>query len=123
MPARAAAQHPREHWGKSVGATRNSRHAWPRLVAAAALAAIATCSISIAGAQLPTATAEAHAFFESLWPAAQARGISRALFERTAAEFAPDPDVIELAARQPEHTRSPGAYVAALVTRARIDAG
>jgi membrane-bound lytic murein transglycosylase B len=71
----------------------------------------------------PPAAVEARAYLERLWPAAQARGITRPLFERATADFVPDPGVIELAARQPEHTKATGAYVAGMVTQARIDTG
>jgi membrane-bound lytic murein transglycosylase B len=69
------------------------------------------------------ASPEAADFFESLWPAAQKNGISRALFERTIAGFVVDPDVLDLATRQPEHMKSTGAYVMDVVTPARTDAG
>ena len=76
----------------------------------------------VARAEPPSAV-EARAFIEKLWPTAQARGISRPLFERATADFVPDPDVIELAAFQPEHTKAAGAYVTGLVGQARIDTG
>ena len=60
---------------------------------------------------------------ESHGEVAQARGISRPLFERATDTFIPDPEVIELAAFQPEHTKAAGAYVVGLVGQARIDAG
>jgi membrane-bound lytic murein transglycosylase B len=71
----------------------------------------------------PQAAVEARAFLERLWPAAQVRGISRTLFEQATADFLPDPDVIGLAARQPEHTKATGAYVTGLVGQTRIDTG
>jgi membrane-bound lytic murein transglycosylase B len=51
------------------------------------------------------------------------RGIVRPLFERATADFLPDPEVIELVALQPEHTKAAGAYVTGLVGQARIDTG
>ena len=121
MPARMAAPGCR---AESAGVTGNSRYIRARLVAAVALAAaaLAVGSAPAARAQ-PPAAAEQQAFFERLWPAAQARGISRALLERTAAGFAPDPDVIELALLQPEHGKAVGTYVTERVSQARIDAG
>ncbi len=71
----------------------------------------------------PPSAAEARAFIEKLWPVAQARGISRPLFERATDAFIPDPEVIELASFQPEHTKAPGAYMTGLVGEARIDSG
>ncbi len=88
----------------------------------ALLAAAALRPISAAHAEQATAS-EAQAFFERLWPAAHARGVSRPIFERAAAGFAPDPDVVELALLQPEHVKTVGAYVTEFVSQARIDTG
>jgi len=66
---------------------------------------------------------EVRTFLERLWPAAQTRGITRDTFERATAGFLPDPEVIEIASRQPEHIKTPGTYLTDLVTEARIDAG
>jgi membrane-bound lytic murein transglycosylase B len=76
-----------------------------------------------ARAEQPASAAEAQAFIETLWPAAQARGIARSVFERATAGFVPDPDVAALAAFQPEHTKTVGAYVSALVGEARVASG
>ena len=70
-----------------------------------------------------TPLAEARAFIDKLWPAAQARGISRALFERATADFIPDPEVLALAMLQPEHAKPAGAYVTGLVRQARVETG
>ena len=90
--------------------------------AVVALALAASAFAPFARAEPPSA-AEARAFIEKLWTVAQARGISRPLFERATDTFIPDPEVIELAAFQPEHTKAAGAYVMGLVGQARIDAG
>lgn len=97
-------------------------HTLPLCCAVVALALAAAVYVHTAHAE-PLSTVEARAFIEKLWPAAQARGISRPLFERATADFVPDPEVIELAARQPEHTKAAGAYVAGLVGQSRIDTG
>ena len=68
--------------------------------AVVALALAASAFAPFARAE-PPSTAEARAFIEKLWPVAQARGISRPLFERATDTFIPDPEVIELAAFQP----------------------
>lgn len=103
--------------------TPGGRHRRARsLCVVAGLAVASVCQVPYARAE-PLPATEARAFIETLWPAAQARGIARAVFERATTDFVPDPDVIELAARQPEHTRGPGAYMAALVGQARIDSG
>jgi membrane-bound lytic murein transglycosylase B len=98
------------------------RHTRQRGCAVVALALVASAFAYVARAEPPSAV-EARAFIEKLWPAAQARGISLPLFERATADFLPDPEVIELAAFQPEHTKAAGAYVTGLVGQARIDTG
>jgi peptidoglycan lytic transglycosylase B len=60
---------------------------------------------------------------DALWPTAQARGISRAVFDRFTAGFVPDPEVVQLATSQPEHYKPPGAYLADLVTQERVEIG
>jgi len=70
-----------------------------------------------------SSVAELRTFVESLWPAAHARGISRTVFERATAGLVPDLDVIERALYQPEHLKAPGAYMTAVTTQARIEAG
>lgn len=67
--------------------------------------------------------AAVHGFFRSLWPAARAKGIARRTFERATEGLVPDPAVIELAISQPEHVKTPGDYLAALVTSQRIALG
>ena len=99
-----------------------SRHIRPRRRAAVALALATSAFACVARAEPPSAV-EARAFIDKLWPAAQARGIVRPLFERATADFLPDPEVIELVALQPEHTKAAGAYVTGLVGQARIDTG
>jgi membrane-bound lytic murein transglycosylase B len=90
---------------------------------ATGLAAAAVCLAPAARAEPPPVAAEARAFVETLWPAAQARGIARPVFERATAGFVPDPEVVALATFQPEHTKGAGAYVERLVGEARIDGG
>jgi membrane-bound lytic murein transglycosylase B len=75
-----------------------------------------------AGAE-PQAGADAQAWVAALWPAAQARGVSRPVFDRALGAFAPDPEVAEFAARQPEQEMSTGAYLEHLVTEERIATG
>jgi len=102
---------------------RRNRRPWGSWIVAAAVGLAAElCAAPIVRAE-PAATADAQAFFERLWPAAQARGISRGLFERAAAGFVPDPDVVELALLQPEHSKPVGTYVSDVVSQQRIDSG
>jgi membrane-bound lytic murein transglycosylase B len=85
--------------------------------------ALAVSILACAARAEPPSTVEARAFIDKLWPTAQARGISRALFERATADFIPDPEVLALAMLQPEHAKPVGAYVTGLVKQARVDAG
>jgi membrane-bound lytic murein transglycosylase B len=71
----------------------------------------------------PQGTADVQAWVAALWPAAQARGVSRPVFDHALGAFAPDPEVAELAVRQPEHEMSTGAYLEHLVTDERIASG
>jgi membrane-bound lytic murein transglycosylase B len=71
----------------------------------------------------PGTAVDVQAFVAALWPAAQARGVARAVFDRAMAEFRPDPDVAELALRQPEQELAPGAYLSHLVSEERIATG
>jgi peptidoglycan lytic transglycosylase B len=103
-----------------VGSTRNS------LLLAAVLAlllpSVGTCAAA-AGAEPASVSDEVRGQIDRLWPAAQARGISRALFERFASGFVPDPEVIDLALSQPENLKSPGTYLTDVVTAERVAAG
>ena len=101
---------------------RNRRHI--RLYACAGvLVAIATLGLARDVRAEPQSTADAHAWVAALWPAAQARGISRPVFDSALGAFAPDPEVAELAVRQPEHELSIGAYIEHTVTDERIATG
>ena len=84
----------------------------------------ATCAF----AQQPEESAlEAdHAFrtyFESLWPEAQAGGISRQTFNRALAEIHVDWRVLDRANYQPEHEFAIGDYLARLASDARVQTG
>ncbi len=104
--------------------SRSSRQGRLRArVCAALVSVLAAAGAGQVARAEPQAGAEAQAFFETLWPAAQRSGISRALFERATAGVVADPEVLDLATRQPEHVKSAGAYVRQLVTPARIEAG
>ena len=70
----------------------------------------------------PSAAA-ARAYVEALWPDAQGRGISRAVFDAAFADVAPDPTVAAMTRHQPEFVKPIGAYLAAQVTPSRVAAG
>ena len=68
-------------------------------------------------------TADFPAFLQSLWPAAQAAGVSRDTFDAAVAGLAPEPGVLAKPKSQAEFTISIPAYIAATVTKGRIAQG
>jgi len=62
-------------------------------------------------------------FLKELWPDAQAKGVTRQTFDLAFAGVTPDPRVMAITKRQPEYGRPVGAYLAALVSKARVDTG
>jgi len=72
----------------------------------------------------PAAQAEDfQAFVQSLWPQAEAAGVSRETFERATAELAPDPGVVVKPKVQSEFTVSIPTYLGGAVTKARVERG
>ena len=62
-------------------------------------------------------------FVQSLWPAAQAAGVSREVFDEAARGLTPEPTVLQKPATQSEFTVSIPAYVAGAVTTSRVARG
>ena len=60
------------------------------------------------------------AFLAALWTDAQAKGISRTIFETAMKGFVPDQRVIAATRRQPEYGKPVGDYVNAIVSKRRI---
>ena len=98
--------------GHDLPAPKSDNNADPAVAAAARAAAEAV-----------TAAAVVRSFRDGLWPDALAKGVSRATFERALDAFVPDPEVMSLAASQPEHLRTAGEYVALLVSETRVENG
>ncbi|MFY9833445.1 MAG: lytic murein transglycosylase, partial [Methylocystis sp.] len=74
----------------------------------------------------PRAFAQAQdfqSFVQSLWPAAQAAGVSREVFDEAAQGLTPEPAVLQKPATQSEFTVSIPAYVAGAVTTSRVARG
>src|SRR5690606_11937355 len=69
------------------------------------------------------AQASVQNFVAGLWPEAQARGVSRAIFEQAYAGFAPSQRIMDLTRSQPESVKTTGQYVADAVSSARISTG
>ena len=62
-------------------------------------------------------------FLEALWPQAAHKGITRATFDAAFAGLTPDPNVLTAMRREPEYGKPIGAYLAGLVSPARIGMG
>jgi lytic murein transglycosylase len=62
-------------------------------------------------------------FLEALWPEAAHKGITRATFDAAFAGLTPDPNVLAAMRREPEYGKPMGAYLAGLVSPARIGMG
>jgi membrane-bound lytic murein transglycosylase B len=62
-------------------------------------------------------------FLMQLWPDAQARGVSRKVFDQAFAGLRPDPSVIAATRHQPEYGKPVGAYVNSIASKERIDDG
>lgn len=75
----------------------------------------------------PQAIAQAQANFPeciaSLWPLAQAKGVSQRTFERYTARLEPQMKIMEYLDSQPEFSKPIGAYVNMLVTETRVRKG
>jgi membrane-bound lytic murein transglycosylase B len=69
------------------------------------------------------AAASFPAFLDALWRDAAARGITRATFDAAFAGVTPDAAVLAAMQRQPEYGKPFGAYLASLVSPARIETG
>jgi lytic murein transglycosylase len=70
-----------------------------------------------------TASADFAQFVHSLWPQAQARGVSRATFEAAFSGVTPDADVIERTRKQAEFVKPIGDYLVSAVSAKRIETG
>jgi membrane-bound lytic murein transglycosylase B len=71
----------------------------------------------------PNRTAEVSAFLEALRADAEAKGVSRELFERATKGLAADEAIADLNASQPEHVKTAGEYVGLLVSETRLANG
>ena len=62
-------------------------------------------------------------FVESLWPSAQAAGVSRGVFDAAFAGVGPDQDVLDKASYQPEFTKEIWEYLDGAVSDTRVSTG
>lgn len=86
---------------------------------ALALALGASASLMLAR----PAFANVQSFVSALWPEAQARGVSRAMFDQAFSGFTPSDRVMSLTRSQPEVTNTTGQYIGNAVSSARITTG
>jgi membrane-bound lytic murein transglycosylase B len=63
------------------------------------------------------------AFLDALWPDAEHRGVTRATFDAAFTGLTPDPNVLAAMRREPEYGKPMSAYLAGLVSPARIGMG
>ncbi|REF86049.1 lytic murein transglycosylase [Methylovirgula ligni] len=89
------------------------------------MALVVLAALMPAAAPMPAGAAESafHAFLESLWPRAAARGVSRATFTQTIADITEDPSVPVAVGKQPEFERLLSAYFKEAVSPTRIARG
>src|SRR6476469_9114549 len=102
VPAAAAAPTPAPEWSGESGASNHP------LMTAQAIRASA---------------ANFRSCLEGLWPQAERRGVSRAVFDANVAGLTPDLRIMDLLDAQPEFTKSFWDYLDLLVTDARLKAG
>ena len=105
----------------------------PRIFARTAIAVVLIGSIwATGGGQVWAGDAEGEAaksdkaftkWMQALWPEAQAKGISRAVFDRALKGLTFDPDVLRLSENQPEFSTPIWDYIERRVSADRIAAG
>jgi len=93
-----------------------------KVLAGLAAASAAALAPGPAGAASPQAPGFA-TFMPTLWPRAQAQGVSRGVFEAALAGLAPDPALLGAGPRQSEFLRPMKAYVAEAASPGRVGRG
>ncbi len=91
---------------------------WRWVFCAALLFAFATCGVARAQADQGFQD-----FLQSLWPRAEAAGVSRATFDAACAGLTPDPTAPSASAKQAEFDKPLKAYLAEAATPARVQRG
>lgn len=76
-----------------------------------------------AAASQPSLPSSFDPLLETLWPAAQAKGISRATFDAAFKGLSPDPRVIAATSVQSEYGKPFGNYVNAVASKSRVEDG
>lgn len=86
-----------------------------------AAAAVLSASMMLGAAGY--ATASPSNFVAGLWPEAEARGVTRSVFQSAFASFSPSQQVMDLARSQPESTQTVGAYIERRINASMVDSG
>ena len=86
------------------------------------LAALAVAGVLTLTSSLPTLGNSAD-FVRSLWPQAEARGVSRSAFEAAFAGYSYIPKIMELTRKQPEFSQTVQQYIDKRVTAAQAQKG
>lgn len=86
------------------------------------LSALALGTLLSLGSLAP-AWANSADFVRSLWPQAEARGVSRSAFEKAFASYSYQPKVMELTRKQPEFSQTVQQYLAKRVTDGQASKG
>jgi len=86
------------------------------------LSALALGALLSLGSLAP-AWANSADFVRSLWPQAEARGVSRSAFEKAFASYSYQPKVMELTRKQPEFSQTVQQYLAKRVTDGQASKG
>jgi lytic murein transglycosylase len=95
-----------------------------RALTALALGCIGSATLDFGGFTAFGQSGESFAaFLEALWPEAAHKGITRATFDAAFGGLTPDPNVLAAMRREPEYGKPMGAYLAGLVSPARIGMG
>lgn len=85
--------------------------------------AMGAAAAALVCAAFPARAADFQQFLETIWPKAQAAGVSRETFDAAIAGLAPEPAVLAKPKSQAEFTISIPAYLAATVTNSRVSRG
>ena len=95
-----------------------------RALTALALGCIGSATLDFGGFTAFGQSGESFAaFLEALWPEVAHKGITRATFDAAFGGLTPDPNVLAAMRREPEYGKPMGAYLAGLVSPARIGMG
>jgi len=79
------------------------------------------CLLSLVAVTAPLA--DTASFISSLWPQAQAQGVSRPVFEAAFAGYSPSSEIMALTRKQPEFAQTVADYIGKRVTPSQVQKG